>query len=72
MPVGQQAKSGFYGGRLHTDVTWGYFLENVEGQHNEFVLHLVDDRETQETSFLSDGVTVSELCFIKINLAARI
>lgn len=45
-------------------------MESVEGQHKDFVLNLVVDGEPQEILFLSDGVTLSEMCFIKINLAA--
>ena len=45
-------------------------MESVEGQHKDFVLNLVVDGEPQEIFFLSDGVTLSEMCFIKINLAA--
>lgn len=47
-------------------------METMEGQHKEFVLNSVGDGEPQEISFLSDGVTLSERCFIKINLKAYI
>lgn len=47
-------------------------MENVEGQYKEFVLNLVGEGQPQEISFLSDGVTLSELCFIKLNLAGYI
>lgn len=47
-------------------------MEQVEGQYKEFVLNLVGDGKPREICFLSDGVTLSELCFIKINLAAYI
>lgn len=44
----------------------------MEGQHREFVLNSLGDGEPQEIFFLSDGVTLSELCFIKINPTAYI
>lgn len=47
-------------------------MGNVESQYKASVLNLVSDGKPQEVFFLSDGVTLSEPCFIKINLAAYI
>lgn len=54
------------------ELSLGYSEGNIEEQHTEFVLNLVGYEEPREIFFLSDGVTLSELCFIKINLAANI
>lgn len=45
-------------------------MANIEGQHKDFVLNLVSDGKPQEIFFLSGDVTLLDLCFIKINLAA--
>lgn len=47
-------------------------MGNVESRYKASVLNLVSDGKPQEVFFLSDGVTLSELRFIKINLAAYI
>lgn len=45
-------------------------MENIEGQHRESVLNLVDAGEPQ--IFLRDGVTLPDLYFIKIHLVTYI